>query len=215
MKFYHETDIWLFGGIFRVIALHKDQNCTNGHYYEVELTPVLEAFIGRLKLYSPYRERTTRVNLESSYDKFEVAEILREPHFGRSFPGYEGIDLSFGELESLVKNDRPDWKALLANVKGIYLITDKFTNKRYVGSAYSEGGIWARWSNYVASGHGGNVELRELMQEDHDLTYCRVNFRFALLEHRSALTSNEVILEREAFWKNILLSRGEGGFNRN
>ncbi|MDE0085524.1 MAG: GIY-YIG nuclease family protein, partial [Candidatus Poribacteria bacterium] len=65
MKFYHEEDTWLFGGVFRVKGLYKDEN--NDHYYEVERTPTLEAFIGRLKLHSPYRERTTRVNFENHY----------------------------------------------------------------------------------------------------------------------------------------------------
>ena len=183
MKFYHEEDTWLFGGVFRVKGLHEDQKCYHGHYYEIELTPTLEAFIGRLKLHSPYRERTTRVNFENHYANFEVSEILREPYSGQSFPGYEDIDLSFDELESIVKNDRQDWKAALSNVKGIYLISDTSTatGKRYVGSAYSEEGIWSRWSSYVASGHGGNVGLRELTEEEHDLTYCRAHFRFALL----------------------------------
>ena len=89
MKFYHEEDTWLFGGIFRVIALHEDQNCTNGHYYEVELTPALKAFIGRLKLHYSYRAKATRVNLKNRYNDFEVAEILREPYSGHSFPGKE------------------------------------------------------------------------------------------------------------------------------
>ena len=212
MKFYPEQDIWLFGGIFRVKGLHKDEN--NDHYYEVELTPALEAFIGRLKLYSPYRERTTRVDFENHYANFEVSEILREPYSGQSFPGYEDIDLSFDELESLVKNDRQDWKAALSNVKGIYLISDTSTGKRYVGSAYSDGGIWSRWSSYVASGHGGNIGLKELV-EKHGLAYCRAHFRFALLEHRSVLTDKKVIENRETYWKDILLSRGKGGLNRN
>ena len=208
MKFYHEEDTWLFGGIFRVIARHKDR-------YDVELTENGAPFIGRLKLLSSYRARATRVNLENHYDDFEVAEILREPYSGRSFPGYEGINLSFNELESIVKNGRPDWKAALQSVKGIYLITDTLTSKRYVGLADGEAGIWSRWSDYVASGHGGNAGLRELVKEDPDLAYCRANFRFALLEHRSIHTPSKVIIDREKFWKEILLSRGKEGLNRN
>jgi hypothetical protein len=63
-------------------------------------------------------------------------------------------------------------------------------------------------------GHGGNVELRALVS-DPTLAYCRANFRFALLEHRPSRTPDEVILAREAFWKRILLTRGEHGLNRN
>jgi len=139
---------------------------------------------------------------------------LREPYSGREFPGYEDIDLSFEELETLVKNARPDWKAALENIKGIYLISDTRTGKCYVGAAYGDEGIWSRWCAYAASGHGGNVELRALVR-DPTLDYCRANFRVALLEHRSNRTPDEIIRSREAFWKRILLTRGEKGLNRN
>ena len=121
---------------------------------------------------------------------------------------------SLEELETLVKNDRPDWKAALENIKGIYLISDTKTGKRYVGSAYSDQGLWSRWSAYVASGHGGNVELRALIKNP-TLDYCRSHFRFAILEHRSSRTPDDVVLGREAFWKRILLTRGEQGLDRN
>lgn len=207
MQFYHEADTWLFGGIFRVLARHKE-------HYEVERASTGAAFIGRLKLGSSYRERSTRVNLERHYSEFEVKEILREPYTGRSFPGYDDIDLSFGELEALVRNNRPDWKAALESIKGIYLITDTKTGRRYVGSAYGDHGVWSRWCAYVSSGHGGNVELRSLVS-DPTLSYCRSNFRFALLERRDVRVSDTKIRDREDFWKRVLLSRGDQGLNRN
>ena len=207
IQFYHETDVWLFGGVFRVLARHADR-------YEVEFADRGESFLGRLKLRSPYRNRTTRVNFENHYAELEVQEILREPYSGRVFPGFEDIDLSFEELETLVRNERTDWKSALKSVKGIYLITDTNTGKRYVGSAYGGTGIWSRWCSYVATGHGGNVELEALIA-DPNLEYCRQSFRFALLETRPALTSDEVIIAREGFWKQILLTRGEQGLNRN
>jgi hypothetical protein len=207
IQFYHESDIWLFGGIFRVLNRHRDR-------YEVELTDAGNGFIGRLKLRAPYRGRITRVNLENHFSNLEVQEILREPYSGRSFPGYEGISVSFRVLETLVRNDRPDWKAALESVKGIYLISDTKTGRRYVGSAYGEQGVWSRWLSYVESGHGGNVELRALVS-DPSLEYCRANFHFALLEYRSSRTPDEAIIGREQFWKDILLTRGEHGLNRN
>lgn len=190
-----------------MLARHEDR-------YEVELTDRGASFIGRLKLSSTYRERSTRVYFENHYPGFLVKEILREPYTGRTFPGYDDVDLSFAELEGLVRNSRPDWKAALESVKGIYLITDTKTGKRYVGSAYGDQGIWSRWCAYAASGHGDNVELRNLVS-DPSLAYCRSNFRFALLEHRAVRTPDEVVRSRESFWKRILLTRGEQGLNRN
>jgi len=155
-----------------------------------------------------------QLNFENHYPGFQVQEILREPYSGRSFPGFENIDLSFEELETLVRNNRPDWKAALASVKGIYLISDITTGKHYIGSASGDQGIWSRWCAYVATGHGGNAELRTLVS-DPTLDYCRKSFRFALLEFRPSVTSDDVILMRESFWKRILLTRGEYGLNRN
>ena len=182
--------------------------------YEVELTDQGAGFLGRLKVRSNYRQRATRVNFENHFTDLEIQEILREPYLGRAFPGFEDIDLSFEELEALVRNDRPDWKSALESVKGIYLITDIASGKRYVGSAYGDQGIWSRWCNYIASGHGGNAELRALAS-DPSLEYYRKYFRFALLEYRSVGTADDIIIERESFWKRILLTRGEQGLNRN
>jgi hypothetical protein len=182
--------------------------------YEVELAKEGDGFLGRLKLRSTYRERATRVKFENHYPGFEVQEILREPYSGQSFSGFEDIDLSFEERETLVRNSRPDWQAALSSVKGVYLISDITTGKRYIGSAYGDQGIRSRWCAYVASGHGGNVELRALVNTP-TLEYCRKSFRFALLEFRPAPTPDEVILAREAFRKRILLTRGDFGLNRN
>lgn len=206
MNFYSEKDIWLFGGIFRVLARHEDR-------YEVELTEHGEAFIGRLKIRSSFRGRSTRVNFENHYDDFEVSELLRAPYSGRTFPGYESIDLPFTELSTLIQNDRPDWKSALENVKGVYLITDTSTGKRYVGSAYGDQGIWSRWGAYVSSGHGGNKELQELVGDK--LDYARENFKFTLLEYRPAPTPDDTVIYRENYWKEVLLTRGKYGLNQN
>ena len=206
MQFYDEQDKWLFGGVFRVTARHADR-------YEVRLTEQGKHYIGRLKLHSPYRERATRVLFENHYKNFEVHEILPEPYSGASFPGDGNIDVSFGELEAVMRNNRPDWMAALQSVKGVYLITDVNTNKQYVGAAYSDEGIWSRWRHYIETGHGWNTELRALLRGN-NLAYCRANFRFSLLESYSLRTPDDTIREREGYWKQVLRTR-EHGYNRN
>ena len=181
--------------------------------YKVKLLRLGEGFIGRLKLGSEYSSRSTRVNFENHYEQFEVMEILREPYSGKVFPGYQSIDISFHELETIVRNDRPDWKVALENAKGIYLITDDSTGMRYVGSAYGDQGIWGRWSEYIYNGHGGNVGL-DFLNEGENIDYYRRNLKFALLQHFSDYESKEEILDRESYWKRILLTR-EYGLNRN
>jgi hypothetical protein len=200
IQFYHETDTWLFGGVFRLLKRLEDR-------YEVELTDMGSGYLGRLKLRSPYRGRSTRVNFEDHYLKFEVQEIFRDPYSGRSFPGYGNVELSFGELEALVKSDQPDWRGALESVNGIYLISDKVTKKRYVGSAWGVGGIWSQWCNYIATGNADNLILRTLAEADRGLDYCRNSIQFALLECQPFSTPHKVIIDRESFWRRILLTR--------
>ncbi|SFP83981.1 GIY-YIG nuclease family protein [Tranquillimonas alkanivorans] len=207
-QFYPEPDVWMFGGVFEVTARHSDR-------YDVEQVDLGRPLEGRLKLHYPHRDRVTRSKLEKHYDGFVVKEILPETYSGRPFPGYDRIDLPFAELEGLLRNGRLDWQAALENVKGIYLISDRQTGRLYVGSACGDQGIWSRWSTYAATGHGGNVELRKLLGEEVGLDYCRRNFRLALLEEHPARTPDSLILERESYYKEVLMSRGPGGLNRN
>jgi hypothetical protein len=207
MDFHPEPDIWLFGGIFQVLGLCDKR-------YEVALMDHAAALIGRLKVRYPYKTRMTRPYLEGHYDGMVVSELLPRPYAGRVFPGYNELDLSFSELETIVRTSRPDWKQALELIKGVYLITDALAEKRYVGSAYGTAGIWSRWSAYAWTGHGGNVELRPLVLND-DLAYCRENLRITLLEHHVSTVSDETILAREVFWKTALRSRGLTGMNRN
>jgi len=200
IQIYYEVDTWLFGGVFRVLKRHEDR-------YEVELTDDGSGFSGRLKIRSDYRKRTTRVDFEDHYPKLEVQEILREPYSGKPFPGYDNINLSFEELETLVRNDRPDWKGALESVKGVYLITDENTGKQYVGSASGFEGIWSRWSSYFTSDSDYNVEFRELLMGFEGHVYYRKYLRISLLEYRPMHTSDETITDREYFWRRVLLPR--------
>jgi hypothetical protein len=47
------------------------------------------------------------------------------------------------------------------------------------------------------------------------IVHARNHFRFALLEHRTMKTDDSVVIEREKYWKSVLLSRGEFGYNGN
>ena len=207
MRFYHEPDTWLFGGVFEVIERHEDR-------YEVKLTEIGENFIGRLKIDYAHNDRVTRALMEKYYGRFKVKEILPAPYAGRAFPGFEEIDLSFEELDAFVSKGRIDWKTALESIKGVYIITDTKTGKRYVGAAYGGEGVWSRWAAYIGNGHGGNVEIRKLTGR-YGIDYCQKHFRFALLEHRAFNTPDEKILARERYWKTILMTKGTMGLNRN
>lgn len=207
MRFYHEDDTWLFGGVYQVVGRFEDR-------YEVKLEEIGKKFIGRLKLRYKVNFQATRVNFINFYGDLQVSEILREPYSGLVFPGYENIDITFAELEAIVHKGRPDWKLALENMKGVYMITDIKSGKRYVGSAYGDLGIWSRWQNYVDCGHGGNRELKKLLSREGE-GYARLNFKFTLLENHLAKVHDETVIHRESYWKEVLLTKGKFGLNVN
>ena len=215
IQFYHEPDKWLFGGIFKIIHRYDDWANTEVGY-EVELMDLHKDLIGRLIIdFNRYQGMRGRAfKLEGYYNSFSVSEILKKQYDGINFPGYENINIDFPELEIVFKFQKNDWKGALENVKGIYLICDKSNGKKYVGSAYGDFGIWARWAVYVGTGHGFNDELTKIISEN-GIEYARKHFRFSLLEYRSMKFDDNAIISRESFWKEVLLTRGQFGYNKN
>jgi len=120
------------------------------------------------------------------------------------FPGFKKVDLEWPDLEIVVRQNTTSWRTALSNVAGVYLISDPTDGKLYVGSATGEGGIWARWCQYV-DGHGKNIELLQLIG-NHGKERAR-SFRFSILEIADVHASREEIIERESHWKRVLLSR--------
>ena len=68
---YQRPDLWLFGGVFEVVARHPGQG------YVVELTDEGADMIGHLTLLYAYPSRAARVNFEKHYWNLEVQEIFR------------------------------------------------------------------------------------------------------------------------------------------
>ena len=140
--------------------------------------------------------------------KKEVVEVLPQGYLG-SFPGLLEFVLDYGELKRLMENPEAnhDWKYHLYSVNGIYLILDTHTGQQYIGSAYGDGGIWQRWSEYARTRTGGNRELTRLL--DSDPEYQR-HFRYSILQTLpSNITAREVI-KIECLYKEKLGSRIHG-----
>lgn len=126
----------------------------------------------------------------------EIVEILPDG-FLKPFPGYQDVLLSFEELAKVVSN--PDanrqWKRMLSNVYGVYLILDKKTGKQYVGSAYGKEGLWGRWSNYVLTKHGNNKILIDLLEQSPE-EYK--NFQFSILDVLPNSILKESVTQKES-----------------
>ena len=101
------------------------------------------------------------------------------------------------------------WKTAFQNQKAVYLITDTFNGKCYVGSAYGEKMLLNRWQNYVTSKDGGNAQLQGLSKE-----HIQNNFRYSILDIFKASTNDNVIIARESWWKETLMTR-KFGYNSN
>ena len=113
MDFHYETDTWLFGGIYEVLARNP---IDNAHSYEVKLTEAYEELIGRLKVSLKRPARGRSFKMENYLPKMNVREVLREVYTGETFGGYETINHSFEQLEMIFRNEKRDWKAALENV---------------------------------------------------------------------------------------------------
>ena len=88
------------------------------------------------------------------------------------------------------------------------MIADSGTGKLYVGAAYGVGGIWQRWMNYAQTRHGGNVQLRPLV--DADEQGAESSFKFAVLEIADLKAGDVDIHAREEHWKRVLQTRPHG-----
>lgn len=207
----HDTTLWLFGGIWEVLDRRPEQQ---SYSYSVALREdLMGPFIRRLCIRHKRTGRNIRRTMETVLPAMTVSSILETPFAGDPFPGHDRINHSLADLQAVVAQGRSDWRVALKSMKGVYVIHDKETGRRYVGSAYGDTGVWQRWKTYAATLHGGNVGLRELVAQKGE-EYCRANMRFALLEYWSMRTDDAHVLQREAYWKEVLHARSLG-HNRN
>jgi hypothetical protein len=134
-----------------------------------------------------------------------VIEVLPEKTFrNKAFTDYLDFILDFSELKNLINNGNSfkEWHMMLSVVKGIYLILDKTTGNKYIGSAFNETGIFGRWKSYAkTNGHGNNNKLKALISKDKH--YSRY-FQFTILMTLPmTMTKNEVIKREQLFKKKL------------
>lgn len=205
-----QADRWLFAGLHEKHS--RDFLGPKKYYYHLQRRPGPNVFDGRLIVNYKRRSRASYLLGEEITEPIEILEIRPEQLRVKEFSTYFEVTLSYQELNVLVQQQDPSWKSALGAVAGIYVIADTNTGKLYVGSASGDGGIWARWCSYVQTGHGQNVELKKLLREK-GKDYVR-HFQFGILEVADSHASPKNLLERESYWKNLLLTRGYG-YNSN
>ncbi len=130
-----------------------------------------------------------------------IVELAAQEQIDPPFPGFLYFQESLSSIEALPRG----WREALASVRGVYLLTDPKTGENYVGSATGDHGFLARWFEYAATGHGGNVRMKAREAADYTVT---------ILEVASSIATVDEINNREALWKEKLGTR-ELGLNAN
>ncbi len=127
------------------------------------------------------------------------------------FKSYNDILLNFYDLQKIFTQRPKEWKQALSSVNGIYMIIDKQNGKQYIGKTAQGEGIWHRWEEYAQTGHGGDKDLKQLL--DKDPLYAR-NFQWIILEILNLNVTARESDQRETFYKQKFLTR-EFGYNNN
>lgn len=205
-----EGERWLFVGVYQILGVSVGTN--SPYLYQTNLLPNQDNLIGRVIVRYKREGRASYIWGHKYGKNLEVVEIKPTRISIGDFPGYNKVVLSYRQLKIVVAQQEPSWKSALSNIKGIYLISDTFSGKLYVGSATSEEGLWQRWESYVKTGHGGNAKLKKLISEK-GMEYVD-NFQFTILEIADIHSTDEFIIDRECHWKGVLLS-GQFGYNSN
>lgn len=204
---------WLLTGCFRRLGCDWVEAPPPAHWaYRTSELPETTPLAGRVVVGFRRPGRAAYLDAAKWASALDVRGIFEHRVNVSPFPGYGRVHLPKPALDLIVSRCVESWRAALSAVAGVYLIVDDSTGRLYVGSASGAGGIWARWCEYAADGHGGNVDLRSVLAE-HGPEYAR-NFHFSVLEIADTHASAEDVVRREGHWKAVLRTR-EHGYNRN
>jgi len=204
VKIKPNEDFWL---LFHIGQVTKDLNIFNGVGYEYTDLPEYKKYVGRLIIKFKNKSQTMIRDAKSVINDCYVSQILPDTFDNDIFPGYEKVNISWEVMKRVL--DKDSWKTALQNQKGVYLITDKSNGKMYVGSAYGKNMIWGRWKEYILNGHGGNEELKKL-----EFDHIKRNFNYSILDIYKPTTDDQIIIDRENWWKEVLQTR-IFGYNEN
>lgn len=201
---------WLLTTIKRITKALDVVSETGAIAYEASELEQYAPYFGRTAVRYHKTGQAPLWRYKKIHEKLVVDEILPAVYTGEGFPGYDQVRLSWQKLKRIAEQRPADWINALENQKAVYLITDTSNGKLYVGSATSRNRmLMVRWESYVKTLHGGNKKLRRIVEEkgeDHIKNY----FQYSILENYNAKVSDDFVLKREAWWKEVLQSRTYG-----
>ena len=201
---------WLFAGVYEILGCKPHPKFRGDFLYSTRQVPQQEDLIGRIIIHHKRSFRNSYPWYDATKIPLNVFEIRPERLTIQEFPGYNAVVISHSSLKIVTDQRIATWHGALANINGIYLITDTSTGKHYVGKASGHEGIWLRWCAYAENGHGGNVQLKKLLSKK-GAQHMR-HFQYSILEIADSHASDKDILNRESYWMEVLKTR-EFGMN--
>ena len=169
-------------------------------WFDLQLTETLSGWKGRLVVRWPGIERSWW--RWADRNQIGVHAIHEESLLVPSMPQWQVLVVEWRQLSLLPAS----WRLTLSQWRGVYLIFDRASGKRYVGSAAGIDNLLGRWVNYADTGHGGNRLLRGLDPE---------NFVFSILQLLSHDAEVADVVAIEGSWKERLHTRAPWGLNEN
>lgn len=168
--------------------------------FPTERLDALEAYQGRLFIDWGGGPSGKRAWVQRAEAQDKLITELHVDAVEKPFPGLMALSVPLSALDAAP----PSWAGPLT-AKGVYLLSCPRDGSLYVGSATGEGGFWARWAEYRANGHGGNVAMRERPPSD---------YQASILQVAGSTDTVDDILAAEAAWKRKLQT-GTHGLTRN
>ena len=166
-------------------------------FYDLVLQQELGDLIGKLLIdwgegYKAWIQHADRQDKQV----IELRKEFQEP----AFPGILDFRSPLSQMNKIPRS----WIAILEQFKGIYVLTCPKTKEHYVGKATGEKGFWQRLLNYIQTGHGGNVGLKNRPPSD---------YQVAILEVAGSASTDHDIIDMEERWISKLQSQ-KMGLNR-
>lgn len=187
-------------GVYQILGRDEERENQTGKYcYKMVEVDGFDELTDRVIVDWGDSTRAFHQRLDKN-DKVIVA--IERKGFDWVCPDYEEISLTYRQLSHVINERLEAWNRKLTTVNGIYLISDQKTGKLYVGSTYNRDGIWGRWKDYAKTGHGEDVELVKLIDEDPD--YAKRNLVWSILQTLPLDVSDKEAIRVETLWKNKL-----------
>lgn len=167
---------------------------TGSHFYDLQVMAELAEYRAKLLIeWGPGK----RSWVQRAHLKAKTILELRQSASDLPFPGF----LDFCERLSTLATLPLSWRQALSAVRGVYLLSCPKTGLNYVGSAGGDRGLWGRWEDYAASGHGGNKRMIDLPASD---------YQVSILEVASSTATTDELIRMESRWKRKFLTRAHG-----